>query len=113
MNQSNPFEVLKQDLSTELAEIKIQLHTLTNLLRLQSSPRDEQDLIGIKEASGIVNLAIPTIYGLVARRELISYKRARKLYFKKSELVQWIQSGKRSSVSEIHAKAKTFNGHQK
>ncbi|HTF19408.1 MAG TPA: helix-turn-helix domain-containing protein [Chryseolinea sp.] len=113
MNNSNPFEILKQDLSTQLAEIKVLLLALEERFRAVAPSTNEQELIGIKEASNILNLAIPTIYGLVSRRELISYKRARKLYFKRSELVQWIQSGKRSSVFEIHAKAKKFNGYQK
>ena len=69
----------------------------------------EPDIVDIKQASELLNLAIPTIYGLVSRREIISYKRARKLYFKKSELLQWIQSGKRNSISEIQTMAKNFN----
>ena len=68
----------------------------------------EPDIVDIKQASELLNLAIPTIYGLVSRREIISYKRARKLYFKKSELLQWIQSGKRNSISEIQTMAKNF-----
>jgi excisionase family DNA binding protein len=110
MNLSNPFDILKQDLCAELAQIKILVLTLTNLLQAQSQQEVEHELIGIKEASRILNLAVPTIYGLVSRRELISYKRARKLYFKRSELLQWIQSGKRISRSEIQIKAKAFNG---
>lgn len=69
----------------------------------------EPDILDIRQASKFLNLAVPTIYGLVSRRALISYKQSKKLYFKRSELLQWIQSGKRSSLAEIQANAKNFN----
>lgn len=69
----------------------------------------ESDILDIKHAGEFLNLAIPTIYSLVSKRELTSYKRGKKLYFKKSELAQWIQSGRRTPISELKSKAKTFN----
>lgn len=69
----------------------------------------ESDILDIKSASQFLNLAVPTIYCLVSKREITSYKRGKKLYFKKSELLQWIQSGKRLNNSEVKEKAKHFS----
>lgn len=102
--------------SINLNELEILIENSVNkaLKQCVVSEKNERqetapDILDIKEASKFLNLAIPTIYGLVSRRALISYKRSKKLYFKRSELLHWIQSGKRSSVAEIQAKAKTFN----
>jgi hypothetical protein len=108
---TNPFEILDSRLST--------IEKLLTELNLQRSipkalpEKEEAEILTAKQASEFLNLAIPTIYSLVSRRALISYKRAKKLYFKKTELAQWIQSGRRSSMSELQNKAKTFNPRQK
>jgi excisionase family DNA binding protein len=65
----------------------------------------EPEFMDVKSTSQFLNLAVPTIYSLVSRRELTSYKRGKKLYFKKSELQEWIQSGRRRSTSELKIQA--------
>ncbi|TWR26358.1 helix-turn-helix domain-containing protein [Mucilaginibacter pallidiroseus] len=62
---------------------------------------DSDCLFSIKQASAFLNLSISTIYGKVCRREIPVSKQGKKLYFNKNELLEWIRSGKKSTLSEI------------
>jgi excisionase family DNA binding protein len=57
--------------------------------------------LNLKEAANYLNLAKQTIYGLTSKNEIPFLKRGKKLYFKKSELENWINEGKRKSVAEL------------
>lgn len=61
---------------------------------------DAPDLLTIKQAAELINLAVPTIYGLVGRSEIPVMKRAKKLYFSRRELESWVREGRRKTVAE-------------
>jgi excisionase family DNA binding protein len=54
-----------------------------------------KELITIDEAAKLLQLAKPTIYGLVNRRMIPYVKMGRSLRFKTSELMSWVDSGRR------------------
>jgi excisionase family DNA binding protein len=62
---------------------------------------DADSLFSIKQASAFLNLSISTIYGKVCRREIPVSKQGKKLYFNKTELLEWIRSGRKSTLAEI------------
>lgn len=69
-----------------------------------STPNKEppqKEFFNIQEASEYLNLAVPTIYSLVSKREIPSIKRGKKLAFKVSELREYLEKGKRKTVDEI------------
>ena len=45
--------------------------------------------------------AVPTIYGYVHRRTIPFHKQMKKLYFLKSEIDEWLRSGRRSTMEEM------------
>jgi excisionase family DNA binding protein len=59
------------------------------------------EILSIDEASKLLNLAKPTIYGLTSKRGIPFIKKGKKLYFIKSELLTWLDDGKRSTITEI------------
>ena len=63
---------------------------------------DAPDLLTIKQASDLINLAVPTIYGLVGRREIPFIKRehSKKLVFSRRELEAWVREGRKKTVAE-------------
>ena len=65
------------------------------------SETPKTEFLNLKEAAQYLNLANQTIYGLTSKNEIPFLKRGKKLYFKKSELENWINEGKRKSVAEI------------
>jgi len=65
----------------------------------------EDQLIGIKEAAKILNLAVSSVYTLVHKRQIPFMKRHQKLYFSRAELMDWIKEGRRKTTAEIEADA--------
>jgi excisionase family DNA binding protein len=65
------------------------------------APEPESDLINIEEAATILNLSVQTIYGLTSSRKLRHFKKGKRLYFSKNEIVEWIKSGRKKSVSDL------------
>jgi len=80
-------------------------NSLRKVLNEQSklSQKTEDEIFNINQAAKFLNLALPTIYGFTAKRAIPFYKRAKKLYFKKSDLEKWIMDGRRKTSSEIIA----------
>ena len=58
-------------------------------------------LLTIKQAAILLNLAVPTIYGLVHRSKIPYMKRNKRLYFSEKELREWIKAGRRQTIQEI------------
>lgn len=59
-------------------------------------------LLSLKEAAGFLKLAPQTIYGFTSKRLIPFLKRGKKLYFKRAELEQWLEAGKKKSISEMN-----------
>ncbi len=69
---------------------------------------DPDQLMNVKEAATFLNLTPYTLYGMVSRGELPVNKKAKKLMFLKSELMEWVKSGRKKTSSEIEAEAVTY-----
>lgn len=93
------------------AGIKVLTDQITeNILKAinPSKPSDEDVFMSIDETVKIINLSKATIYGLTHRKEIPFHKRGKRLYFLKSEILQWIQSGKQESKSELEIRANEY-----
>lgn len=69
----------------------------------QSSKPDraeEEDFMDV-EGCEFLNVAKPTFYRYLSKRTFASYKRGKKVYVLRSELIAFLKSGKRRSESEI------------
>ena len=100
------FEQLPQAVS----QLQDKLDNIERLLLSQNNtPQPEEDrLLTIREAAEIIHLTVPTVYGLVQRSEVPVCKRGKRLYFSKQELVAWILSGRKKTISEIRADAESY-----
>jgi excisionase family DNA binding protein len=67
------------------------------------SANSAEPLIDIDEAASIVKLKRSTLYALTSRRQIPHYKRGGKLYFRRSELIDWLTQGRRPVVDEAAA----------
>jgi excisionase family DNA binding protein len=61
----------------------------------------------VEGAADHVSLDYQTIYRLVREKKIPFYKQGRKLYFYRSELNEWIRSGKPGLSEELQAKAES------
>ena len=75
--------------------------------------KTESDLVGIKKASELLGLALPTLYALTSSRRIPHSRKGKKLYFSKTELTEWVKSGTRKTISEIETEAENFTSKKK
>jgi excisionase family DNA binding protein len=61
------------------------------------------EFLTVQEASTMLNLAVPTIYSMVCKRQIPFNKidGQKKIYFSKSELNEWLRNGRKPTKSEI------------
>lgn len=79
-----------------VAEIK-------SLVKNKTELPEKRIPIGIEDARRIIQKAKPTIYALVRKGLLPSYKRGKKLFFFEDELLEWIAKGKKKTILDIRA----------
>lgn len=58
-------------------------------------------LLSIQEAAIFLNLAQQTLYGFTSNRTIPFIKKGKKLYFRKSDLEQWLTDGRKATVKEL------------
>jgi excisionase family DNA binding protein len=66
---------------------------------------DTPELLTIDEASAFLRLAKPTIYSMVSRGRLPYMKRAKKLYFSRIELMEYLRQGKVQTIDQSSPEA--------
>ena len=68
-----------------------------------NNPKTEQpeQLLTIQEAAQFLNLTVPTIYSKVSKGELPVMKRSKRLYFSRTELLDYLKEGRKKSNAEI------------
>lgn len=87
------------DLKNEVKEMKALL-----LQRAELQPETNNPL-NIKEVSKLTSLSKPTLYGYCQRNEIPYQKKGGRLYFFKSEIIDWIKTGKQKTIKELTAEA--------
>lgn len=87
---------------------------ISDLKRLLLEKREQQpteqpeQFLNIQEVAQFLNLAVPTIYSKVSKRELPCMKRGKRLYFSSTELMEYIKEGRKKSYSELEQEAETY-----
>lgn len=93
------FENLPQAVSLLLEKVDSLALLLENKSNIPNAVSNKP--LSIQEAAKFLKLSVPTIYGMVSRREIPFSKLGKRLYFSESELSDWIQSGRKSTRSEM------------
>jgi excisionase family DNA binding protein len=87
---SNPFDELKAQLDRVEALLLARLPT-------DSSPIAVAEIGSIDLAREVTRLSKARIYALVSAREIPHAKRGNKLYFNRTELLNWVAAGQRTA----------------
>lgn len=84
----NPFPELYERLDRiEVLLVSVKEHK-------SSEPDGEEErLLNVREAARFLGDAVATLYGRTSKNEIPFYKRGKQVYFKKSELLAWIEEG--------------------
>jgi excisionase family DNA binding protein len=68
----------------------------------------ENDLLNIQEVAKKLNLAVPSIYGLVHRRQIPYIKRGKKLIFENSQEEEWLKNGRQKTIYDSEKQAEDY-----
>ncbi|TXK29852.1 helix-turn-helix domain-containing protein [Pontibacter qinzhouensis] len=81
------------------------MNRIERLLVEQQPPQERELLLNVSQAAAFLHLSVATLYTKVSGREVPFSKRGKRLYFRKSELEEWVREGRRKTVSEIRQEA--------
>lgn len=107
MEQVLTFEKLPEAvtmLTKEVSELK------RLLIERQEQPTTDhpEQLLTIQEAAKFLSLTVPTMYSKVSKGELPVMKRGKRLYFSRTELLEYLKAGRRKTNAEIEQEAKNY-----
>ena len=97
---------------TEL-ETLIENSVLRAIKENSKSPESTNQLLTVKQAVEFLNLQVPTIYGLVHKREIPFMKKGKKLYFSQKELTDYVKTGRQKTTAEIEAESHEYLNNKK
>lgn len=97
VNKQELIEIVKTAIDKSLSEYQLNIE-------LGEPPI----LLNIKQASEFLTLKVPTIYQKVSRREIPFLKRSKRLYFKREDLIEYLEKGRVKSVYEVEAESEAF-----
>jgi excisionase family DNA binding protein len=89
-------------------QISSQLNRLETLLI--SIQGKDPEFMNIEETSIFLKLKKSTLYNLVFNRRIPFYKKTKILLFKKSELIEWVEQKKVSSLVEVQTSHSNSRG---
>lgn len=91
----NPFDIIDRRLST-VEELLLDIKHRPNAI-----PQPVEEVLTIQQAAALLDLTTQTVYGFVSARKLPFYKpTGAKLYFLRSELIDWLKSHRNSTIEE-------------
>ena len=67
-----------------------------------------EQLLTIEEAAEFMRLSKATLYSKVSKGDLPFMKRSKRLYFSRTELLDYIKEGRKKTNSEIEEEANTY-----
>ncbi len=90
-------------MSEELQALNERLDRIERLTLIAAKP-----VLDLSEAAIFTGYSKDHLYRLTCGRQIPHYKQARKLYFRKAELEDWMTQDRVRTVSEIQSAASTY-----
>ena len=88
-------------------ELVNRITTQLNLSLSRDKSLQEDEFMNIDELSNFISMTKGSIYGLV-HKNTIPYHKKGKLYFLKSEIMDWIKSGKQETNASLQDRANDY-----
>jgi excisionase family DNA binding protein len=91
-----------EQMPAALAEVLFRIKRIEALLSDGQIANDIQDeMLDINETSAFLKLSVSTLYSKVCRGEIPAIKPGRRLYFNRSELIDWLKQSRKKSTKEL------------
>jgi len=70
-----------------------------------SSESQQEQFVGVDRGAEVLGVSKQTLYSYTSRSIVPFYKKAKRIFFKESELLEWLDSGRNKSLEEIQHEA--------
>ena len=101
----NPFEIIIQRFDA----IERLLYEIKTGKQIDNVPVVyANELMNVQQVADYLTLSVQTIYGLVHKMEIPNFKRGKRLYFKRTEIDDWICQSRRKTRVEIEQEATNY-----
>ena len=104
--------VVLSPIDPEILISRISEKVTANILkavRNEQPPTDQpEQLLTIQEAAEFLSLTVPTMYSKASKGEISVMKRSKRLYFSRTELMEYVKAGRKKSNAEIEQEAKAY-----
>lgn len=74
----------------------------------QAPTEQPEQLLTIQEAAEFLSLTVPTMYSKCSKNEISFMKRSKRLYFSRTELMEYVKAGRKKSNAEIEAEVESY-----
>lgn len=103
-------QVTHDNLPQAVSGLYERLDILEKLIKENSLPAqlESDEILTITQAAVFTDLAVPTLYSKVHKREIPVCKQGGRLYFSKRGLTDWINSGRKKTAAEINSEANVY-----
>lgn len=92
----------------QLFRQELETYFETNKQPEQPTTDQPEQLLTIQEAAEFLSLTVATLYSKVSKGELPVMKRSKRLYFSRTELLEYLKDGRKKSNAEIEQEAKAY-----
>lgn len=65
----------------------------------------EPEILDIKQAAQLLHLQPSTLYEKTSERSIPHFKKGNKVYFNRTELLNWVEAGRVTPLEELQSKA--------
>jgi excisionase family DNA binding protein len=99
-------ELLPEEVYELRQDVKTILKFLADHGNARQNGNQSDEFLTVSEAAIFLNLAKQSIYGLISRKQLPYIKKLKRVYFSKTELTKWLESGRQMTHQEIAANSR-------
>jgi excisionase family DNA binding protein len=108
MDENPTLETVLRNLLIPIINEAVDKAIARHYLVTPSPLTDQNEILDVKKTAEILFLSVPTIYGLVHKHSIPYYKRGKRLYFRKDDLLKWIAGSWRMINDEIRQQADQY-----
>ncbi len=101
-NLPNPFQLIMEQLDS----LERKIDKLMHEKETGKAVAAEDELLTVQNATAFLRISPSTLYQLTSRHEIPFMKRGKRLYFNKEELLQWVEEGRNTPLTEMEKQAK-------
>ncbi len=105
----NPFDLI----DSRLSNIENILLDLNRNRVLGEVAQAGTEILTVAQSAEFLSLKVATIYSLISRREIPHFKKGKRVYFFKQELIDYLKEGRKKTNTELEAEATIYVANKK